>query len=225
MSGVELTILQCTGLNGKLETAISANDTQGALDILSTLQASDARKKGALDALAKSKLSKTVNRLTKNEKPGVAQAASALVQEWRAVLKKNKEGGGAAAAAAPPPSQEAPESVPEPKAEPAAELAPPPAAAAAPPAIKAEASSSERKATELREIWTGDSTRDMVLQKLHDVFKKEIVENAAKLRDNDHSAVSLAQVCLSAGCGPDACTPVLRTHRVRASARPVCRPA
>ena len=223
MSGIELTIPQCTGLNGKLEAAISADDTQGALDILSTLQASDARKKGALDALAKSKLSKTVNRLTKNEKPGVAQAASALVQEWRAVLKKNKEGGGAAAAAAPPPSQEAPESVPEPKAEPAAELAPPPAAAAAPPAIKAEASSSERKATEL--VRTGDSTRDMVLQKLHDVFKKEIDENAAKLRDNDHSAVSLAQVCLSAGCGPDACTPVLRTHRVRPSARPVCRPA
>ena len=67
MSGIELTIPLCTGLNGKLETAISANDTQGALDILSTLQASDARKKGALDALAKSKLSKTVNRLTKNE--------------------------------------------------------------------------------------------------------------------------------------------------------------
>ena len=91
-SGIELTIPLCTGLNGKLETAISANDTQGALDILGTLQASDARKKGALDALAKSKLSKTVNRLTKNEKPGVAQAASALVQEWRkALVKKHRE--------------------------------------------------------------------------------------------------------------------------------------
>jgi hypothetical protein len=60
------------------------------------------------------------------------------------------------------------------------------------PAVTASSSSSDRKGSR-QVVSTGDSTRDSVVQKLHDVFKKGVAINEALLRDFDSDSAVMAQ--------------------------------
>lgn len=62
------------------------------------------------------------------------------------------------------------------------------------PAVTASSSSSDRKGSR-QVVSTGDSTRDSVVQKLHDVFKKGVAINEALLRDFDSDSAVMAQEC------------------------------
>jgi hypothetical protein len=92
---VELTASVCAGLNSRLNAAMNATAVPAPLDqpadwslvreILATLRASEANVTN-LNDLSRSKLSRTVQRLTKHEDPAVASAAFALVQAWAGLV-------------------------------------------------------------------------------------------------------------------------------------------
>ena len=196
-AGIELTAPQCAGLNGKLQAAVDSKDTKAMRDILDTLKASDAA--GKLSILSSTKLSKTVHKLSQakaDHDSTIVALASSLVQTWKGLVQKKTKAadGGPAAARAPSPS---PPEATVPKAEPKAEPKPEPAeatneAARSTPAATASSSSSDRKGSG-QVVSTGDSTRDSVVQKLHDVFKKGVAKNEALLRDFDSDSAVMAQ--------------------------------
>jgi len=198
-AGIELTAPQCAGLNGKLQAAVDSKDTKAMRDILDTLKASDAA--GKLSILSSTKLSKTVHKLSQakaDHDSTIVALASSLVQTWKGLVQKKTKAadGGPAAARAPSPS---PPEATVPKAEPKAEPKPEPAeatneAARSTPAATASSSSSGRKGSG-QVVSTGDPTRDSVVQKLHDVFKKGVAKNEALLRDFDSDSAVMAQEC------------------------------
>lgn len=191
--GIELTAPLCTGLNSKLQTAMDAKDTKTLRDILDTLTASDAV--GKLQILSSTKLSKTVHKLLKDDDSTIVAVASSLVQTWKGLVQKKTKpaAGGPAAASAPSPSAPPEATVPktEPKPEPAEAID---EAARSTPAATPSSSSSDRKGSG-QVVSTGDSTRDSVVQKLHDVFKKGVAKNEALLRDFDSDSAVMAQEC------------------------------
>ena len=189
--GIELTVPLCAGLNSKLQTAMDAKDTKTLRDILDTLTASDAV--GKLQILSSTKLSKTVHKLLKDDDSTIVAVASSLVQTWKGLVQKKTKpaAGGPAAASAPSPSAPPEATVPktEPKPEPAEAID---EAARSTPAATPSSSSSDRKGSG-QVVSTGDSTRDSVVQKLHDVFKKGVAKNEALLRDFDSDSAVMAQ--------------------------------
>ena len=92
---MELPSTICAGLNSRLNAAMNATAVPAPLDqpadwslvreILATLRASEANVTN-LNDLSRSKLSRTVQRLTKHEDPAVASAAFALVQAWAGLV-------------------------------------------------------------------------------------------------------------------------------------------
>ena len=92
---VELTASVCAGLNSRLNAAMSATVVPAPFDhpgdwsvvreILATLQASEANVTN-LNNLSSSKLSRTVQRLTKHDDPTIASAALSLVQAWAGLV-------------------------------------------------------------------------------------------------------------------------------------------
>lgn len=218
-AGIELTAPQCAGLNSKLQAAVDSKDSKTLRDILDTLKASDAT--GKLSILSSTKLSKTVHKLSrsKEDDSAVVAAASSLVQTWKdLVIKKKTVAGEPAAARAPSPSAPPEATVPktEPKPEPVAAMneadptpaATPTATPAATPAAtlpRASASSSSDRKGSGEVVSTGDSTRDSVVQKLHDAFKKGVSKNEALLRDFDSDSAAMAQVCAHPGACAPAC--------------------
>ena len=92
---LELTASVCAGLNSRLNAAMSATVVPALLDhpvdwsvvreILATLQASEANVTN-LNNLSSSKLSRTVQRLTKHDDPTIASAALSLVQAWAGLV-------------------------------------------------------------------------------------------------------------------------------------------
>ena len=80
-----LTLEECTRLNAKLQ-----GGEPGTLrDVLELISVSAATPE-LLGFLAQSKLSKTVNKLSKHADNGVASLAAKLVGEWRALLAKKE---------------------------------------------------------------------------------------------------------------------------------------
>ena len=187
--GIELTAPLCTGLNSKLQTAMDAKDTKTLRDILDTLTASDAV--GKLQILSSTKLSKTVHKLLKDDDSTIVAVASSLVQTWKGLVQKKTKpaAGGLPAASAPSAPPEATVPKTEPKPEPAEAID---EAARSTPAATPSSSSSDRKGNG-QVVTTGDSTRDSVVQKLHDVFKKGVAKNEALLRDFDSDSAVMAQ--------------------------------
>lgn len=190
-AGTELTAPECARLNSKLQAAMDSKDTKTLRDILDTLKASDAT--GKLSILSSTKLSKTVHKLTKDDDSTVVAVASSLVQTWKDLVQKKTKpaAGGPATARAPSPSAPPEATVPktEPKPEPAEFIN---EASPSTPAVTASSSSSDRKGSR-QVVSTGDSTRDSVVQKLHDVFKKGVAINEALLRDFDSDSAVMAQ--------------------------------
>ena len=77
---VELTALECARLNGKLQAAVDAKDANTLRSILATLEASEVE--GNLSNVSSTRLSRTVQQLTKHDDPAIAAAAFSLVQAW-----------------------------------------------------------------------------------------------------------------------------------------------
>ena len=92
---VELTASVCAGLNSRLNAAMNATVLPALMDqpvdwsvvreILATLQASEANVSN-LKHLSSSKLSRTVQRLTKHDDAFIAAAAFSLVQAWAGLV-------------------------------------------------------------------------------------------------------------------------------------------
>ena len=164
---LSLSLQSCVEHNRALEKAHANQEWTRIQDILRALEHADA--KGKLQALASSKLSKTVMKIAKNNQhQEVQRAAQLIVNKWKALLHSSKT---QPASHTPPPVVEKP-SQPKPTL-PSDPKGPPPINLS--PAMK-----------------TGDSTRDMVRQKLKDIFEKGLGDHASLLREHDCDPTSMA---------------------------------
>lgn len=200
---MDLTTSSCTDLNTKL---LKEQDPHRLCKLLEPLERSDARNK--LQILGSTKLSKTVMKLTKNADTSVAGMAQRLVDKWRALCSKPKDGQTpiakqTATAAVPVPMTVEPEVKPQVKAEVKLEVKPEDqddkVKVEAKPSAKQEVGSSsiELKTVRRNIALTGDSTRDLVRQKLREVFDKGVKDHEAKLREFDADTAQMAEECES----------------------------
>jgi len=205
-----LSMDECVRVNEQLQKGLANSRASDLLDILSALQASEA--KGRLKNIAHSKLGATVNKLTKHGDDKVKAAAVALKKAWQALSQQ---------AAAPKPVTSEAEAKPAeaPKPEPVDVKPTPPAAAsdsdnavgvkpeasASAMGIKSDAgdgggasssaaasvepvplttnSSMSVSAPKRNTAKTGENTRDMVREKLQEAFEVGQETNAAYLRE------------------------------------------
>jgi len=83
---IDLTLAECISLNSKLESADGKDDELTLTEIMTSLKAADPRNK--MQNISKSKLGKTVMRLSRRNEPAVKKLAEQLLEQWKAQIKK-----------------------------------------------------------------------------------------------------------------------------------------